>query len=225
MVPRPGFLSGLRACRLGGSTFLLLIADIATATATATATDSDSSLNPIDGKGDDLIDPGGTGDQHDQTIDAKGDTGAFRQTVVQGVEQPSVDGDHRQTGHLPAFEIGLESPLLFLGIGELVVSVGELDTIDPGLEPLGHRRLAGSDSRKGRLGCRVVEDECRATATEPGFDKVAHQQVEPAVAIVAKVGNCTFDALAGGRGKLGGGSGVGVDAEVVLEGFEVGDPL
>ena len=144
-------------------------------------------LRSVDGEGDHLVDSIDAGSEHDEPIDPDGDSGAGGQTVIHGGEQAVVHGNFREFSVLSGRQIGLE-PMALLGrVGEFVVTVGELDPVDPGFESLGHGGCSGSDLRERSLRSRVVVDKGRPPSAELRLDHVTHEQVEPGVAVVTEI--------------------------------------
>ncbi len=119
-------------------------------------------LRSVNGEGDDLVDSVGTGREHDQPVDAQRDPGAVGQAMFHCGQQAVVHGDLGEVAIASGGEIGLESRPLLGRISELMVAVGELDAVDPGLESLGDGWRSGSDLRERSLRSREVVDKGRA---------------------------------------------------------------
>lgn len=61
--------------------------------------------------------------------------------MLESGQQMFVNRNLRETGTTPRIEIGLESLPLEMRIGEFVVTIGELETLDKDFETLGQRWL------------------------------------------------------------------------------------
>jgi hypothetical protein len=91
-------------------------------------------LRPIDWKRQDIRDVAGSGGQHDEPVDSQRDSGAFWEAVFEGGQEMHVDRRLGQPGEPSGLDVGLEPPSLLGGVGELVVTVGQLDALDIDLE-------------------------------------------------------------------------------------------
>ena len=113
------------------------------------------------------------------TVDSERHATAFGQAGLEGGQQVTVDGDPVLAASFALPVVMFETLLLFRGIRQLLVPVGEFGLAEVQLEPLGHGRIARTDpGQRGLLG-RVVVHDGQALAGEGGLHDFGHQQVDP----------------------------------------------
>ena len=84
----------------------------------------------------------------------------------------------------PAGVVALETSTLFTGIQQLKITVGQLHAVDVQLKALPHGDTIDLDNtRQRRLGGGIVIDENHARLHQPRLDDMAHEQVQPQVAV------------------------------------------
>jgi hypothetical protein len=84
----------------------------------------------------------GAGAQHDKPVEAERDAGAVRQAVFERGEEILVDRIGFAVERLFARLVGREAGALFLGVGQFLEGVGELEAADIELEALRETRIA-----------------------------------------------------------------------------------
>ena len=128
-------------------------------------------------EGDDLVDAGPVGQQHDQAVHAQGDSGAFRHGRKFG--QEPLRQRVRGLSHGPAgrFLLGEAAPLFF-GVDQLRKTVGHFHPQQIELEALDETRIRRLAAGEGALGDGIVAEKGWFVPAEMGLDLQRHRFVE-----------------------------------------------
>ncbi len=141
--------------------------------------------------------------------------------MIQRGQQAFVHGHDRLAALCAPAVLGREAAALFSGIGQFVITVGQLHALPEEFEAFGHGRIAVADPGQGRLAGGPVVDEERRIGRQAGFDHVGEQQVSPGIRIVAEIGD--IDAVFTRAGPVIGQRGrEGIDAGPFDEDFPIG---
>ena len=159
-----------------------------------------------------LVDGGGAGEEHDEAVDAEGDTAAGGHGG-QGFEKGLGHGVDIAAGLAPPEGLGGEAAALLSGVGELAEAVGELETTGIDLEPLGDGVVAGAEAGERGHGGGVVQEDSGPGEADGGLDAVHEVEVE-AAGVRVGAGPPAGEALKGvgdgeavpGRGQVQGAS-------------------
>ena len=117
----------------------------------------------------------------DEPVHADGNASAVGQAVGKGCKEIEIQGWYRAPRRAAVALLGLESRALLAGIGQLMITVGQLLTAGERFEACRRGRRSRLDSCKRRLACREVVDKRDAVGIKLWRDHRAQGQVQETV--------------------------------------------
>ena len=79
--------------------------------------------------------------------------------MLQSRQKSLVDPRQVEAGSATIRKVPLEAAPLFIGVGEFVKSIGQLETLDKDFDAFGERRVVVTNPGEGRLADRKIVDE------------------------------------------------------------------
>ena len=95
--------------------------------------------------------------------------------------------------------MALHAAFQFGGVCQFLIAVADLDAVQVQLESFRDGWVAFTDSSQSRLSVWIVDEKDGRQSTQPRFNHLRQQQVEPAVSIIVRQSPRRFDAVSCGQ--------------------------